>query len=77
MKFTLVHRWTERWDGSDETASEFGYGDYTKNHMDDIATIKADTMRLAQSQARKIFKEKGLGKALFSGVGYSAYLKEA
>ena len=76
MKFKLYHTWMETWDGSDATAGEFGYGDYCKHREAEVATIQAGTKREAQLMAKKIFIEKGIGKALFSGVCATAYLEE-
>ena len=73
--YEIFHIWQERWDGSDETAGEFGFGDYRKNHLDLVATVTAETVRGAQAQGRQVFKSLGLGKARFSGVGATAYIK--
>ena len=75
--FKLYSKQTESWDGSYATAKAFGYGDYTKTRHVEIATIEAAGARAAQSQARKIFAEQGLGKAIFSGVGYTAMIEQA
>ena len=75
--FKVYSKQTEKWDGSEATAKAFGYGDYTKTRHVEVATIEATGVRAAQAQARKIFSEQNLGKAIFSGVGYTAMIEQS
>jgi len=75
MKFILEKKRTVRWDGSDETAAHFGYGDYVNIKYDFVAEIEAPTEKEARKIARKICKAKDI-HCLFGGVGYTVILTE-
>lgn len=75
MEFKLFKRITIHWDGSDETAGEFGYGDYTKTEWKYLTSIYAADEKEARKAARSFCKIMG-EKCYFSGVGFSHILEE-
>ena len=74
--FKLYARRNIHWDGSDETAGKFGYGDYSFVEHDFLTIIPAKNEQEARKQARRFFKTQLKKKCLFSGVGYTAFLEE-
>lgn len=75
MKYQLLIKKTIRWDGRDETAGEFGCGDYTKTEWKNAEIIEAKSRLSAMTKARNIYKK--IGKTLwFSRTGINALLEE-
>ena len=74
-KFNVLKKKTIRWDGRDETASYFGYGDYTDTKWVEVGIVEAENEKEARKFARKIFKE-NKWRCHFAGVGINCLLEE-
>lgn len=73
VTYQILERVEERWDGSDETAAHFGYGDYRNTTFVDVGQVTARTKRMAYAAAKRLLRDPHIR---FSGVGYTHVLRE-
>lgn len=73
--FIVLKKRTVRWDGSEQTAAYFGYGDYVDIKWDEVGRVMAVNEKEARKLARRLFKERRW-PCYFSRTGINCLLEE-